>query len=60
VRVREHDALRLEGRWVMHPKYGRQFEAEFLGHDLELDPTALPAFLANHPDVKASVRPRRG
>ncbi len=44
----------------MHPKYGRQFEAEFLGHDLELDPTALPAFLANHPDVKASVRPRRG
>ncbi|MGC8731351.1 MAG: YrrC family ATP-dependent DNA helicase, partial [Halothiobacillaceae bacterium] len=26
--VREHDAVRLEGRWVTHPKYGRQFEIE--------------------------------
>ena len=52
VQVREHDAVRLEGRWVRHPKYGRQFEAEFLGHDLELDPDGLARFLANHPDVK--------
>ncbi len=50
--VREHDAVRLEGRWVTHPKYGRQFEAEFLGHDLELDPEGLARFLANHPDIK--------
>ncbi len=50
--VREHDAVRLEGRWVVHPKYGCQFEAEFLGHDLELDPDGLANFLANHPDVK--------
>jgi exodeoxyribonuclease V alpha subunit len=50
--VREHDAVRLEGRWVVHPKYGRQFEAEFLGHDLELDPDGLARFLANHPDIK--------
>ena len=27
--VRESDAVRLEGHWVDHPKYGRQFEAEF-------------------------------
>jgi len=44
--------VRLEGRWVVHPKYGRQFEAEFLGHDLELDPDGLARFLANHPDIK--------
>ena len=50
--VREHDAVRLEGRWVVHPKYGRQFAAEFLGHDLELDPDGLARFLANHPDIK--------
>lgn len=50
--VRENDAVRLEGRWVMHPKYGRQFEAEFLGHDLDLDPEGLARFLANHPDIK--------
>jgi exodeoxyribonuclease V alpha subunit len=50
--VRENDAVRLEGRWVVHPKYGRQFEAEFLGHDLELDPEGLANFLANHPDIK--------
>jgi exodeoxyribonuclease V alpha subunit len=50
--VREHDAVRLEGRWVTHPKYGRQFEAEFLGHDMELDPEGLANFLANHPDIK--------
>ncbi|MCL4852305.1 MAG: hypothetical protein KJZ78_13100, partial [Bryobacteraceae bacterium] len=50
--VRESDPIRLEGRWVEHPKYGRQFEAEFMGHDLEMDPDGLATFLANHPDVK--------
>lgn len=52
VLVRENEAVRLEGRWVEHPKYGRQFEAEVLGHDLELDADGLAHFLANHPDVK--------
>lgn len=52
VHVRENDAVRLEGRWVVHPKYGRQFEADLLGHDLELDPEGLAHFLANHPDIK--------
>lgn len=50
--VRENDAVRLEGHWVDHPKYGRQFEAEFMGHDLEMDSDGLANFLANHPDVK--------
>ena len=50
--VRESDPVRLEGHWVDHPKYGRQFEAEFMGHDLEMDPDGLANFLANHPDVK--------
>ena len=42
----------MEGQWTHHPKYGRQFEAEFMGHDLEMDPDGLANFLANHPDVK--------
>jgi exodeoxyribonuclease V alpha subunit len=50
--VRENDAVRMEGHWTNHPKYGRQFEAEFMGHDLEMDPDGLANFLANHPDVK--------
>ena len=50
--VRENDAVRMEGHWVEHPKYGRQFEAEFMGHDLEMDADGLANFLANHPDVK--------
>ncbi len=50
--VRENDPVRLEGHWVDHPKYGRQFEAEFMGHDLEMDPDGLANFLANHPDIK--------
>ena len=50
--VRENDAVRLEGHWVNHPKFGRQFDAEFMGHDLEMDPDGLANFLANHPDVR--------
>ncbi|MCC6363125.1 MAG: AAA family ATPase [Bryobacterales bacterium] len=50
--VKESDPVKLEGRWVDHPKYGRQFEAEFMGHDLEMSPDGLANFLANHPDVK--------
>jgi exodeoxyribonuclease V alpha subunit len=50
--VRENDPVRMEGHWVEHPKYGRQFEAEFMGHDLEMEPDGLANFLANHPDVK--------
>lgn len=50
--VKENDPVRLEGHWVDHPKYGRQFEAEFMGHDLEMSPEGLANFLANHPDVK--------
>jgi len=50
--VKVSDPVKLEGHWVDHPKYGRQFDAEFMGHDLELDPDGLAHFLANHPDVK--------
>ena len=50
--VRESDPVLLEGHWMNHPKYGRQFEAEFMGHDLEMDPDGLANFLANHPEVK--------
>jgi exodeoxyribonuclease V alpha subunit len=50
--VKISEPVKLDGHWVNHPKYGRQFEAEFMGHDLELDPDGLAHFLANHPDVK--------
>ena len=50
--VREGETIRLEGRWAKHPKYGRQFAAESLGYDLEMDADGLANFLANHPDVK--------
>ena len=52
VSVKENAPVRLEGQWTHHPKYGRQFEAEFMGHDLEMDPDGLANFQANHPDVK--------
>jgi exodeoxyribonuclease V alpha subunit len=29
--ARENDAVRLEGQWTNHPKYGRQFAADFMG-----------------------------
>jgi len=50
--VKANDPVRLEGRWADHPKYGRQFEAEFMGHDLEMSPDGLANFLANHPNIK--------
>jgi exodeoxyribonuclease V alpha subunit len=50
--VKANDAVRLEGEWATHPKYGRQFAVDCLGYDLEMDPDGLANFLANHPDVK--------
>ena len=50
--ARENDAVRLEGEWTHHPKYGRQFAADSMGFDQEMDADGLANFLANHPDVK--------
>ncbi len=50
--ARENDAIRLEGEWTHHPKYGRQFAADCMGFDQEMDADGLANFLANHPDVK--------
>jgi exodeoxyribonuclease V alpha subunit len=50
--ARENDAVRLEGQWTNHPKYGRQFAADCMGFDQEMDADGLANFLANHPDVK--------
>ena len=50
--ARPNDAVRFEGQWANHPKYGRQFTVECLAYDLEMDPDGLANFLANHPDVK--------
>ena len=50
--TKANEAVRLEGQWADHPKYGRQFAVECLGYDLEMDADGLANFLANHPDVK--------
>jgi len=50
--ARENDSVRLEGQWTNHPKYGRQFAADCMGFDQEMDADGLANFLANHPDVK--------
>ena len=50
--AREQDQVVLEGRWVTHPKYGRQLEVETLTYNLELDADGLAHYLAHHPDIK--------
>ena len=39
----------LQGAWVNHPKYGRQFQADTLTHDLDLSVDGLAHYLANNP-----------
>lgn len=50
--VREHEQVVLRGRWITHPKYGRQFDVEAMEYDLELDTDGLAHYLANHPEIK--------
>ncbi len=50
--AKPNDAVRLEGQWTNHAKYGRQFTVECLAYDLEITADGLASFLANHPDVK--------
>ncbi len=50
--AREQDQVVLEGRWVTHPKYGRQLEVETLAYNLELDADGLAHYLAHHPNIK--------
>jgi hypothetical protein len=50
--AKPNDAVRLEGQWANHPKYGRQFTVECLAYDLEMTTDGLANFLANHPEVK--------
>lgn len=50
--AKENQPVALLGRWVNHPKYGRQFKVEAMQHDLELNKEGLIHYLANHPDIK--------
>lgn len=50
--AQEHDAVVLNGRWIMHPKYGRQFEVASMEYNLDLDATGLANYLANNPHIK--------
>ena len=49
--VRENEPVSLRGRWEEHPTFGRQFHAEWLNAQGDLDPAGLANFLANHPQV---------
>ncbi|MEN6521134.1 MAG: AAA family ATPase [Armatimonadota bacterium] len=40
------------GRWVKHPKFGRQFEVESMEYDQDLDMEGLANYIAKHPDIK--------
>lgn len=46
------DKLELSGRWTVHPKFGRQFEAETGTVRMDESPDALAHLLASHPDFR--------
>lgn len=50
--VSENQPLVLHGRFVRHPKYGRQFEVRSIEFDRRLDACGLANYLANNPDIK--------
>ena len=50
--VQDGDRLILTGRWVKHPKFGRQFEIESMEYDQDLDVEGLANYIAKHPDIK--------
>jgi exodeoxyribonuclease V alpha subunit len=49
--VRMNEPVSLRGRWEEHPKYGRQFAADWLEAQVDLDPAGLSNYLANHPEI---------
>ena len=49
--VRDNEPVSLRGRWEEHPKYGRQFAADWLEAQMDLDPAGLANYLANHPKI---------
>ncbi|MCG3134342.1 MAG: ATP-dependent RecD-like DNA helicase [Planctomycetes bacterium] len=59
--VHENAPVVLAGAWERHPKYGRQFKATSLQHDLAPDVDGLARYLANHPDLEGigPVKARR-
>lgn len=50
--AREHEPVVLCGTWIKHPKFGRQFKADCMEHDIALNSEGLIHYLANHPDIK--------
>ena len=50
--LREGDPIVLRGAWGRHPKYGRQFQAEWFEYDAAPPTDGLARYLANHPALK--------
>lgn len=46
------DRIKLFGKWIKHPKYGSQFEAESFEHDLAMDYSGLIHYLKTNPNFK--------
>ncbi|MHB9038952.1 MAG: SF1B family DNA helicase RecD2 [Armatimonadota bacterium] len=50
--VQEHQPLVLHGKFVQHPKHGRQFEVASIEFDRQMNASGLANYLANNPDIK--------
>ncbi len=50
--AQEDDRLLLCGKWITHPRYGRQFQVSSMEYDQELDVDGLANYIAKHPDIK--------
>lgn len=50
--AQEDDRLLLCGKWITHPRYGRQFQVASMEYDQDLDVDGLANYIAKHPDIK--------
>jgi exodeoxyribonuclease V alpha subunit len=50
--AQEGTHLSMRGSMGRHPKFGMQFQATSIEHDLALDKTGLVSYLANNPELK--------
>lgn len=61
VSVRLGELVALRGRWTVHKKWGKQFEAEDIAFEEKIDKNGLAAWLSTHEDAHGIglVRARR-
>ena len=57
--VREGEAIKLVGRWSVHPKFGHQFAVEDSSTPQQIDPAGLAHWLEKNANCIGPVRARR-